>query len=142
MDTIAAEHRLQSLAHYWLYLIDRNTGEAAPFDELLAVKFELDWAPTLIRTREGFSAWYGGLSRRVLKSSHTLVSLESETTGAGRYTARLELQWYGFTRAEPEREVEARTLHEWTVADDQSDRFARIERATIRVLVPAQRRVL
>lgn len=130
----AAEHRLRSLAHHWLYLIDRNTGDAAPFDELLADPFELDWAPTVIRTREEFSAWYRALSRRMLMSSHTLAGLECVAMGADRYQARLELHWSGATRLQPEEALEARTLHEWTVMDDHTERFARIERATIRLL--------
>jgi hypothetical protein len=132
------EHRLRSLAHRWLYLVDRNDGDAAPFDELFADSFELDWSPARIRTREELSAWYRGVSERVLKSGHTLAELKYEGLEDGRYLVRLELQWYGFTRAQPDEELEARTLHEWSVADDPSDRFARIESAKIRVLVPAQ----
>jgi len=124
-----------------LYLIDRNTGDAAPFDELLADRFELDWAPTVIRTRTEFSAWYRALSRRVLKSSHSLAGLECEAIGADRHEVRLELHWSGATRLQPEEELEAKTLHVWTVTDDHSEHFARIERATIRLLAPVRPRL-
>jgi hypothetical protein len=136
----AVEHRLRSLAHRWLYLVDRNDGNAATLDELFAPTFELGWSPTGIRTHEELSAWYLGVSKRVLKSSHTLVGFEYEERDDGRYGVRLELQWYGFTREQPGQEHEARTLHEWTVVDDPMDRFARIETAKLRIMVPAQRR--
>jgi hypothetical protein len=140
MDATAIEHRLRSLAHHWLYLVDRNDGDAASLEALFAAAFELEWSPGGIRTREELSAWYRGVSERVLKSSHTLARFQYEALDSGRYGVRLELQWYGFTRAEPEQELEARTLHEWTVTSDPSDQFARIERARIRIVVPAQPR--
>jgi hypothetical protein len=140
LDLAVAEHRLKALAHHWLYLIDRNDGDGTPFDELFAAEFELHWSPQVIRTREDFSAWYGLLARRVLKSSHTMTSFAYQALGDGRYAMGVELQWHGFAREQPEHELEARTLHQWTVADSPSQRFARIESARIRTLVPAQRR--
>jgi hypothetical protein len=140
MDAAAIGHRLRSLTHHWLYLVDRNDGDATPFDDLIATTFDLDWSPTGIRTRAALSAWYRELSERVLKSSHTLARLQYEVRDRERYGVRLELHWYGFTRVQPELELEGRTLHEWTVSDDPSDRFARIENAKTKVLLPAQPR--
>jgi len=140
MDADVIEHRLRSLAHRWLYLVDRNDGNAVSFDELFAEEIELAWSPAGIRTHEELGEWYRGVSQRVLKSSHTLSDFRFEQLDEGRYRMRLELQWYGFTRAQPHEEVEARTLHEWTVVDDPSDPFARIEKAKIEILVSAQRR--
>jgi hypothetical protein len=140
MDANAMEHRLRSLAHRWLYLVDRNDGNVASFDELFAAEFELAWTSDGIRTRDELFAWYRGVSDRVLKSSHTIADFTCTEQGSGRYGLRLDLQWYGFTREQPEQEIEAKTRHEWTVADDPSDRFARIEKAKLEVLVPAQPR--
>ncbi len=140
MDADAIGHRLRSLAHHWLYLLDRNDGNAAPLDELFADGFELAWSPAGIRTREDLAAWYHGVSTRLLKSSHSIGSFEYERRDDGRFAVRLELQWYGFTRERPDEELEASTLHEWTVVDDPSERFARIEAAKIKVQMPAQAR--
>jgi SnoaL-like domain len=141
MDAIVTEHRLRALAHHWVYLVDRNDGDGAAFADLFAPRFELQWQPRVMRTLAEFSAWYLGLSRRLLRSSHTIASFHYQAISAGRYRVELELQWCGFTRAHPDAEFEATTLHEWTVADDPSDRFARIEIATIRTLVPARLRL-
>jgi hypothetical protein len=141
MDAILTEHRLKALAHHWVYLIDRNDGDGAAFADLFAAQFELEWQPHVMRTLAEFSAWYLGEYSRLLRSSHTIASFHYRAIGAGRYGVELELQWCGFSRAHPEAEFESTTLHEWTVVDDPSDRFARIEIATIRTLVPARRRL-
>jgi hypothetical protein len=140
MDAILTEHRLRSLAHHWVYLIDRNDGDGTAFADLFATQFELQWQPSGMRTLAEFSTWYLGESRRLLRSSHTIASFHYQAISAGRYHVELELQWCGFTSAHPETEFEETTLHEWTVADDPSDRFARIEMATLRTLVPARLR--
>lgn len=140
LDDSAMGHRLRSLAHHWLYLVDRNDGDSASFDELLAPTFHLEWTDAGIRTREELSAWFRGEADRVLKSRHALDRFEHERTGEGRWSMRLHLTWHGFTRELPQQEIGANTRHEWSVVDDPSDRFPRIETAAMRIVSPAQPR--
>jgi len=129
-------NRARSLVHYWLALIEWNTGDAAPFRELVTPDIHFDFTTQRVNTFAEFQRWFQTTAASVCKSSHLIQDFEVKQVEAQRYAVTMEFDWSGFARSTPEQELEARTRHEWVVLDNPAERFARVESITVQAVKP------
>lgn len=129
-----ADNRLLSLIHYWLALIEDPARDPQPVREILAENFVLDFSSGAITDFDGFEAWLAGPGSQVAASTHRIEDFAYQTRADGRYRATMTFDWEGLlpdgTR------LIAKTRHGWTVVDDPSERFGRIERMDVEVVEP------
>ena len=131
-----AENRLRSLAHYWLAAIENPTRDTAPFREMLADDFVLDFSSGQITDFDGFEAWYNGPASSVEASKHDIVEFDVTETGPNQYDMRMTLEWQGI--APGGADLVAKTHHTWQVEDNPAERFARVRRVNVELAVPFQ----
>ena len=136
-----AQNRTRSLVHYWLALIEWNTGDATPFQEITTEDIDFAFTTQRIRTRADFQQWFQTTSANILKSSHTIDSFAVELVEQNRYRVTMEFDWCGLARSNPDQELEARTRHEWVVIDHPRERFARIQSIKVQAVTPFQPKV-
>jgi hypothetical protein len=134
------QNRVRSLAHYWLALIELNTGDATPFQEIVTPDTNFAFTTQDVNTFADFQQWFQTTSEHVLKSSHTIEHFAVEQMEANRSLVIMEFEWSGFARDNPAQELEARTRHEWVVTDHPRERFARIQSIKVQALKPFQPR--
>lgn len=133
-----AQNRLKSLAHYWLTLIETNSGDATPFQEIFADEIDIDFPSQHCPTFVAFAQWFQNTAAQVAKSSHTIERFELEAQAGHQYKLTMEFEWAGFACSTPNQELEARTLHEWVVVDTPQERFARVQSVKVTALKPLQ----
>jgi hypothetical protein len=128
------ENRLRSLLHYWLALIEDPARTSAPFMEILADGFQLNFTSGVISDADSFDAWVKGPASSVAASKHDLEDFTFEVTGENAYRLNVKMNWWGLL---PDgRRMVAKTDHTWDVVDDPSERFARIKTINVEVLKP------
>lgn len=132
------QNRARSLVHYWLALIELNTGDATPFQEIVTPDTNFAFTTQHMNTFAGFQQWFQATSEQVLKSSHTIEHFAVEQIEANRSRVSMEFEWSGFARDNAHQELEARTRHEWVVLDNPRERFARIQSIKVQALKPFQ----
>jgi len=132
------QNRAKSLVHYWLALIELNTGDAAPFRELVTPDIHFDFTTQQVNTFAEFQRWFQTTAASVRKSSHLIQDFEVMQVEAYRYRVTMEFDWSGFARSNLEQELVARTRHEWVVIDDPAERFARIQSIKVQAVKPFQ----
>ena len=135
------QNRTKSLVHYWLALIEANTGDATPFQEIITEDLDFDFTTQRIRTFADFQQWFQTTSASVFKSSHLIKDFEVKQVETNRYRVTMEFDWSGFARSNPHQELEARTRHEWVVLDHPGERFARIQSIKVQAIKPFQHKV-
>lgn len=129
-----ARNRMLSLVHYWLALIEDPKRDPEPVREILADGFSLDFSSGAITDFDGFKAWLAGPGSQVAASTHVIDNFAVEETGEETYAVTVDFDWTGIL---PDgNEMVAKTRHNWTVANDVTERFARIETISVEVLEP------
>lgn len=129
-----AENKLKSLVHYWLALVEDPSRDPAPFQEILAKNFHLDFTGGAITDFDGFKQWLAGPGSQVKASTHAIGNFSYTTEDEETYTVSMEFDWNGILHDNTQ--MTAKTLHSWTVKDDPSKRFAQIQRMSVDVLEP------
>ena len=134
VDAYAA-NRLSSLVHYYLAVIEHPGRDPEPMRELLAEGFSLNFSSGAITDFDGFAAWLAGPGSQVVASTHRISNLTHETLAEDeRYRLSVDFDWEGIL---PDGTImTARTRHDWTVSNDVTERFARIESVDVEVLEP------
>jgi len=130
-----AENRLLSLVHYYLALIEDPARDPEPMRELLGPNFSLNFSSGAITSFDDFSAWLAGPGSQVTASTHLIENFSHETLDEDRhYRLSVDFDWSGIL---PDgTTMVARTRHVWTVINDVTERFARIENVDVEVLEP------
>lgn len=127
-----AENRMRSLVHYWLALIEDPSRNAEPVREILVDDMSLNFSSGTITDFEGFEAWLAGPGSQVAASTHVISNLSAEETGENTYAVTVDFDWSGIL---PDAAVMvAKTRHNWTVVNDPTERFARIQTIDVEVL--------
>lgn len=127
-----AENRMRSLVHYWLALIEDPSRNAEPVREILADDMSLNFSSGTITDFEGFEAWLAGPGSQVAASTHAISNFSAEETGENTYAVTVDFDWSGIL---PDDSVMvAKTRHNWTVMNDPTERFARIQTIDVEVL--------
>lgn len=127
-----AENRVRSLVHYWLALIEDPSRNAEPVREILADDFALNFSSGAITDFDGFAAWLAGPGSQVAASTHEISNFSVTETAPNTYAMTVDFDWSGIL---PDQSVlVAMTRHHWTVANDPTERFARIKTVDVEVL--------
>lgn len=127
-----ADNRMRSLVHYWLTLIEDPSRNAEPVREILADDMSLNFSSGVITDFEGFEAWLTGPGSQVAASTHVISNFSAEETSENTYAVSVDFDWSGIL---PDDSVMvAKTRHNWTVANDPTERFARIQTIDVEVL--------
>ena len=129
-----AQNRLRSVVHYWLALIEDPSRNAEPVKEILAENFSLNFSSGAITDFEGFSKWLAGPGSQISASTHKVSNFSFKPLGDDRYEVEMDFDWNGILPNG--KEMTAKTHHNWTVVDDRTERFARIQKVDVKVLEP------
>ncbi|KIC51934.1 hypothetical protein [Tateyamaria sp. ANG-S1] len=129
-----AENRLLSLVHYWMAMVEHPNRDAAPFREVLAPEFDIDFGSGPITDVEGFAAWVAGPASSVSASRHDVHNFTYRNLADNQYELTIDLDWTGIRPDDVW--MTAKTRHTWAVIDDPSERFARIQNIRVEVLEP------
>jgi hypothetical protein len=128
------DNRARSLVHDWLASIENPARDIAPFREILADGFLLNFSSGPIHDFSGLEAWYRGPGSAVAASAHLLKDFSCEGLSDGEWRVRFAFDWDGIlpdgTR------LEAETRHIWLVQDDPQKRFAQIKRIDVELVRP------
>jgi hypothetical protein len=128
------ENRARSLLHYWLALIEDPSRNAAPFQEILAEGFTLNFTSGAISSFAGLEAWLKGPGSSVTASTHVIRNLRVEAASATAFALTANFDWEGLL---PDgKAVTAETRHAWVITDDPKERFARIESLSVKAVRP------
>ena len=129
-----ADNRLRSLVHYWLALIEDPFRDADPVKEILAKDFSLNFSSGSITSFDGFSKWLAGPASQVTASTHKVSNFNHRVLEDNLYGLVMDFDWNGIL---PDgTEMTAKTRHSWTVVDDPTERFARIQNVDVEILEP------
>ncbi|WP_109829304.1 alpha/beta fold hydrolase [Reichenbachiella versicolor] len=119
------ENRAKSLMHYWLANMESLDGKVAPFEELLAEGFTLNFSTSdPINTVEGLEKWLNGSPLQLKESSHSPKNFSIKTIVENEYEMSVEFEWEGVTKEDTR--LKAVTKHTWYIVDNPNDRFAKI----------------
>lgn len=129
-----AQNRLWSLVHYWLAIIEDPARNADPVEEILTTNFSLNFSSGAITDIEGFREWLAGPGSQVTASTHRVSNFTYELLGENRYGVKMDFDWNGILPDSTE--MTAKTRHSWTVVDNRTERFARIQSIDVEVLEP------
>ncbi|MGB3467542.1 MAG: hypothetical protein WBA74_19810, partial [Cyclobacteriaceae bacterium] len=128
-------NRTKSLMYYWLASMENLDGEVAPFKELLANDFILNFSTAnQITTLEGLKNWLNGMPMQLKESSHYPQDFEVRTIMENEYEVSVKFDWRGVTK--DDKKMKALTKHNWYVIDNPDDRFAKIIKADVTQLEP------
>ena len=130
------ENRMLSLMHYWLLNMEQLDGNVAPFKEVLADDFKLNFSTNSkpIITIEQLEQWLNGTPKQLKESSHFPENFTVKVISENEYEVNVDFVWKGITKAD--QKLTATTTHQWIVKDNPNDRFAKIKEATIIQKVP------
>lgn len=127
-----ADNRMRSLVHYWLALVEDPARNAAPFKEILADEFVLNFSSGAITEFEGLEAWLAGPGSQVEASTHIIENFSVKETAEETYEVSVDFDWIGILPGGAE--MVAKTRHRWAVENDVGERFARIKSMDVEVL--------
>lgn len=131
-----ATNRALSVVHYWLAIIEDPARDPEPAKEILADGFALNFSSGAITDFEGLKAWLTGPAASVSASSHSLKNFSANADSDQEITLTVGFDWQGIlpdgTR------LEAETLHNWTLTNDITERFARIKSVDVEIIKPFQ----
>lgn len=128
------QNRLLSLIHYWMALVEHPDRSAEPFLEILADDIDIDFGSRPITSFDGIADWVAGPASSVEASRHYVHNFSYQTLGADHYELTVDLDWNGIR---PDGvQMTAKTRHIWTVRDEPTERFARIEKIRVEQLEP------
>ncbi len=131
-----AANRALSVVHYWLAIIEDPARDPEPAKEILADGFALNFSSGRITDFEGLKAWLTGPAAAVSASSHTVKNFSAQAENDGEITLTVGFDWQGIT---PDgTRLEAETLHNWTLTNDVTERFARIKSVDVEIIKPFQ----
>jgi hypothetical protein len=126
--------RLLTLVHRWLELVENPERTPEPFQEIIAEDILFNFSSGAIENFEDLSAWINGPASSVAYSKHELSEFRFEKISEAEYTLWVTMDWNGLLPNG--KHMTAKTLHNWTVVDNPSDRFARIKTIKVEVLEP------
>jgi len=129
-----AENRAKSVVHYWLALIEDPARDPEPVREILAEDFSLNFSSGAITDFDGFKAWLAGPASSVAASTHKITEFSTKATDDTRMSVEITFDWVGILPNGTK--LTAQTRHDWTLSNDVSERFARIENVDVEVLKP------
>ncbi|WP_372369964.1 hypothetical protein [Candidatus Uabimicrobium sp. HlEnr_7] len=131
------DNRIKSLIHYWLLCMEQLDGNVNPFKELLTDNFELNFSTnSQITSITQLEKWLNGMPMQLQSSQHFPKNLSIKQLNKNKYQVNVEFEWLGVMKNGPM--LKATTAHEWIVLDDINQRFAKIQKATVRQIKPLQ----
>lgn len=123
-------NRTKSLMYYWLANMENLDGNVAPFKELLADNFTLNFSTAnKIKSIAELETWLNGTPRQLKESSHYPEQFNVKTIMKDEYEVTVIFDWKGITK--DGKKVKAKTKHIWYVIDNPNDRFAKILKAEV-----------
>lgn len=131
-----AENRALSVIHYYLAIIEDPSRDPEPAREVFAGDFSLNFSSGPITDFEGFKAWLAGTGSAVVASTHEFTGLSVSSQGDTIINAEMTFDWAGIT---PDgTKLIAQTHHRWQITNDVTERFARIKRVDVEIVIPFQ----
>lgn len=131
-----AANRALSVVHYWLAIIEDPARDPEPAKEILADGFALNFSSGAITDFDGLKTWLTGPAAAVSASSHTLKNFSARSENDENIEITFGFDWQGIT---PDgTRLEAETLHNWTLTNDVTERFARIKSVDVEIIKPFQ----
>ncbi len=124
------ENRIRSLVHYFTALVESPRRDPQPFGELLAPGFALHFTEPPVASLDALASWVAGPLSSVVASTHVISGIALERRGERDYEATIDMQSEALF---PDGSgIASKNTQTWIIADDQSERFARIAKITIR----------
>lgn len=130
-------HRVASLVHRWLGLIEDPTCPPHLLAELLVDGFELSFSGGPITSLPGLQDWHQNMADRFAANTGDVQNLvvgarDGDPDGHAELAVDFDFEWAGI--ASDGTVTTARTHHRWTVIDRPDDRFARAKTMHVEVL--------
>jgi hypothetical protein len=123
------QNRLKSLLHYLLALIENPARDAAPFAEILADDFSLDFGDGRITSLDELRVWLASSESLAKKNSHEIVSFSVHEMSSGRYEAKADLKVFGVA---PKCQASVTDMrYRFQVSDNPAERFAKLIRCDV-----------
>lgn len=126
-----AENRGRALLNQWNTHIEALDGNAEPFKKLLAEKFALYFPSGTVDSQEKFATWLKGAPMALKQSTHRIPYFDIQSIGENRYLITIDFDWVGIKKDDTPMKMQTR--HQWTVADNINDAFAKIEKMEVEI---------
>ena len=126
--------RLLSTNHRWHALVEDPNRTPEPFKELLGERFRMEFGHGSVNSYEELRQWVYGSASSVNASRHDMVSVTWCGLSDNEYEAVFVLDWLGLNR--DDKMMTAKTKHTWTMSDDPSERYPRIQHMDVQFLEP------
>ncbi|WLR41776.1 hypothetical protein LC087_13075 [Bacillus carboniphilus] len=126
-------NRVNSFAHYYLYLMEQLNGNAEPYKELFSTEgFEFVFSPNPpITSFEGFADWYMAIPNRIKKSSHRIENIDIKVENDNLYKVSIDMHWDSVTTDDQQMALDTR---QECILEETGDRFPKIKEIKV---VPA-----
>ena len=128
------EHRIKNLVYYFCNLFDSKLPSAEGFKDIFTNDIDIELPGRKCSSFEDFNNWFRERPAQMIKSKHILDSLSINSIMSNTYQVTLEFSWSGVSQHHPETPLATRTLHQWTVIDNSSESFARIQALSVQSL--------
>lgn len=126
-----SDNRMRSLMHYWLALMEDPARQIAPFKEILAKDFTLNFPSGTVNNDTKFETWFRGTASAVEASTHIIRHFSSKQTGPNQYLVEADFDWQGILPNGTQ--MQGQTHHTWIVIDNPKERFARISTMNVKL---------
>ncbi len=126
--------RLLSTNHRWHTLVEDPNRTPEPFQELLGERFKMEFGYGSVNSYKELRQWVYGSASSVNASRHDMVSVSWRVLNGGEYEAMFVLDWLGLNK--DDKTMAAKTEHTWTLSDDPSEPYPRIQHMAVRFLEP------
>lgn len=133
-EDLYPHNRLLGLAHAWLARIEDPRRDPEPVRELLTEDAVLRFSSGTMIGFDGFSRWLSGPCSQVVASRHRIENISHLRLPDGNLELSMTFDWDGILP--DDRMVAAKSRHRWTIADDPSERFARIRSIDVEMIQP------
>lgn len=126
--------RLLSTNHRWHTLVEDPNRSPEPFMELLGERFRMEFGHGSVNSFDELRQWVYGSASSVNASRHELESMSWRRLSPNEFEAIFILDWRGLTRND--KIMTAKTKHIWTLSDDLSELYPRIQHMHVQFLEP------
>lgn len=126
--------RLLSTNHRWHTLVEDPNRTPEPFKELLGERFKMEFGHGSVNSYAELEKWVYGSASSINASRHDMESVAWRALDGNEYEAVFVLDWLGLNK--DDKTMVAKTKHTWTLSDDPSDSYPRIQHMDVNFLEP------
>lgn len=134
-ESAYAENRAKSFMYYWLFLVETAHGNSDRFREILADGFAIELSGNRhLDNWVEFDAWVQSIDSQTITSTHAPKNFKVVDKGDSTLQVTVDFDWKGVNREG--KAMVAQTHHEWVLANNLDERFARLQTMVVTTVKP------